>query len=314
MVRRSEILTAASAIVAWYAIVLAAASPLANGPVVDSWLYAHSTRDFIAGGRIRFAGYSQVMPFAQILYGASWARLFGAGDRSLALSVAFLGASGAIFFYLLMRRSGADHENSMLATAILAFNPCYLFLSFSFMTEIPFLTALLASLLAATRAIQTRSTAMHWLAAGLIVIAFLVRPFALAAIPGCALALVFDTMRRQTAPARAIRVLLPQLAPYLLSFGLCVLASLIVARLEPTPFLLARHFRDLRSAFGRSLFTVYLRGGILEPVLYLGLVLAPLAVPLGLGIRPKRGLALGIILFTIGAALILAPGDFFGLP
>lgn len=313
MIRRSEILTASGLIIAWYAIVLGAASPLSNGPVVDSWIYAHVTRDFITSGRIRFPGFSQAMPFVQVLFGALWAQLFGASDRSLLLSVTLLGATGAVFFYLLARRSGGNHENALLGTAIVVFNPCYLFLSFSFMTEVPFLTALLAGLLAASIAIQTRSAPLHWLAAALIVIAFLVRPFALAAIPGCALALVFDKAR-QSAPAAKKRSLLPGFAPYLLSLALCVLISFIVARLEPTPFLLASHFRNLASALGRLPLVVYLRGGILEPMLYLGLVLAPLAIPLGLRASLKWGFAVATILFVVAAVLVLLRTDFFGLP
>ena len=300
-------------IIAWYAIVLGAAYPLANGPVVDSWLYARVTRDFITSGRIRFPGFSQAMPFVQILYGALWAQLFGASDRSLVLSVTLLGATGAVFFYLLARRSGADHTNSLLATAILAFNPCYLFLSFSFMTEVPFLAALLAGLLAASTAIQTRSLPMHWLAAALIVIAFLVRPFALAAIPGCALASAFDEAR-QSAPTSKIRLLLPTLAPYLVGLALCVLSSLVVARLQPTPFRLASHLRDLTSNLGRPPLAVYLRGVILEPTLYLGLALAPLGIPLGLATCPRRGFAVATIVFTAAAALVFSHREFFGLP
>jgi hypothetical protein len=312
LIPRSEVVIAAGLIIVGYTIVLVAASPLANAPVVDSWIYARVVRDFINSGTIRFPGFSQVMPFAQVLYGAVWAKLFGLGDRSLDLSVASLGAAGAIFLYLLMRRSGADHSNSLLALALLVFNPCYLFLSFSFMTEIPFLAALLAALLAAATAIQTNKPALHWLAACLIVVAFFVRPFALAAIPACALALAIDGATRDTSP-RTIDSILRSVAPYLLSLLACSLTSLLITRLQATPFVLARHVHDLAHVFRPSLFMVYLRAGLLEPLFYLGLVLAPLAIPVALTLRPRRSLAISGLLFAIGA-LIISGRDSVGFP
>ena len=312
MIQRSEVLTAAGLIIIGYAIVLITASPLANAPVVDSWLYARVVRDFTNSGNIRFPGFSQAMPFAQILYGALWAKLFGMGDRSLDLSVASLGTAGAIFLYLLMRRSGADHYNSLFALALLVFNPCYLFLSFSFMTEIPFLTALLAALLAAATAIQTNKPVLHWLAAFLIVVAFFVRPFALAAIPACALALTIDDATRETG-LPPIGSILRSLAPYLLSLLACFLSSFLLTRLQATPFLLTRHVHNLLLVFTPPLFTVYLRAGLFEPLFYLGLVLAPLAIPVALTLRPGRSLAISGLLFAIGA-LIISRRDSLSFP
>src|SRR5229473_925286 len=105
-------------IAGWYAFALALLYPLADGPVVDSWLYGAAVRRFMASGEIRFAGFT--------------------------------------------------------------------FLSFSFMTEIPFLLLLMTAYLSFAKAEGPHREAWLWLAALLIVIDFLILPFAAMAIVGCA--------------------------------------------------------------------------------------------------------------------------------
>src|SRR5208282_3299073 len=94
-------------VLGWYLLVYLIVHPLADAPVVDSWVYAHAVEFFRHTGRIRFAGYSQATPALQVLYGAAWSRVFGGGAASLDLSVAVLGAIGGLLFYALARRCGA---------------------------------------------------------------------------------------------------------------------------------------------------------------------------------------------------------------
>ncbi|HEY6394604.1 MAG TPA: glycosyltransferase family 39 protein, partial [Candidatus Binataceae bacterium] len=174
-----------AAIVGWYLLAYAILHPLANAPVADSWLYGEAARFFRETGRIRFAGFTDAMPVAQVIYGAVWALFFGAGSISLEISEVALGAVAALVFFAMARRCGAQPSQALLATGMMVCNPCYLFLSFSFMTEIPFLAALIAVHWAFARAEGDRELPRLWLAAALSVIAFLVRPFAGAAILGC---------------------------------------------------------------------------------------------------------------------------------
>src|SRR5271168_1228305 len=83
---------ACAMVLGWYLLVYLIVRPLADAPVVDSWVYSHAVDIFTHTGSIRFAGYSQATPALQVLYGAGWSRLFGASPASLDLSVAILGA------------------------------------------------------------------------------------------------------------------------------------------------------------------------------------------------------------------------------
>ena len=162
-----------ASVIAWYAAVYLVIRPLTDAPVIDGWIYSHAVRLFAATGRLRFAGFTEAMPAAQVLYGAAWGGLFGAGEASLDLSVALLGAIGAILFYALLLRCGAGRAEAALATGLLVSNPCYLFLSFSFMTDVPFLVLTIAAMLAFAKA-EPPSRRL-WVCAALSVAAFMIR-------------------------------------------------------------------------------------------------------------------------------------------
>ena len=76
-------LSAVTAVVGWYVLALAVLLPLTDAPVVDSWLYGAAVRRFLRTGEIRFAGFTQAMAVAQVVYGAAWGRIFGANAVAL---------------------------------------------------------------------------------------------------------------------------------------------------------------------------------------------------------------------------------------
>src|SRR5277367_3112158 len=185
---------AAAVVVGWYLFALLILHPLTDAPVVDSWLYGSAVRRFLRTGEMRFAGFTQAMPIAQVYYGVAWAHLFGANSAALEMSVATLAVLCGLMFHALAIKCGAPRWQALAATGLLICNPCFMFLSFSFMTEIPFLTAVVAAHLAFAEAEGRREQLWLWLAAALTVIAFLIRPFAAMAIVGCAAAMfLYDT-------------------------------------------------------------------------------------------------------------------------
>lgn len=294
--------TAAALLVAgWYGLVYLMVRPLADAPVVDSWIYQHAVELLRRTGEIRFVGYTQAMPLGQVVYGALWSRLFGAGYASLDLSVAVLGAAGAVLFYALSRSCGAQRGSALLATGLLVANPCYLFLSFSFMTEVPFLALLMAGYWAFAAAGQRSETRRLWACAALTVLAFLVRPFALAAIAGyiCAVLIFGHAGEGEAGAGRARRLKLA--APFVAALALCAIAWIWATVLKPEPWMLQRSVGRLAYLF-RVPAATYIGAGVLGPMLYLGVVMSPLTLVRLPGRRWRQGLALGGAL--LGAALL----------
>ena len=287
---------AAGAVVGWYALALGVIYPLAAGPVADSWIYNESVRWFRATGEIRFPGFTEAMPVAQVIYGAGWGSIFGTSAISLDLANGFLAIVGAILLYSLAMRCGARWWQALAAMGLLICNPCYLFLSFSFMSEIGFLAALLGSELAFANGDGEKKNAYLWLSASLAVVAFAVRPFGGAAILGSMGAiLIYDATGSERSRASLIR-LASMLTPFAFALIGCALIWIWLTVLRPPPWKLTEYAGHLAYITDVPL-REYLRMGVLGPLLYLGIVLSPMALLYGASKNTGRVLALGSGLF-----------------
>lgn len=296
---------AIAVVAGWYLFAFALIHPLANAPVADSWIYAEAVRWFRHSGEIRFAGFTAAMPVAQVIYGAAWAALFGLGPASLDLSIALLGAAAALLMYALARRCGAREWQSLAAAGLLMCNPCYLFLSFSFMTEIPFLAALLGCHLAFANADRDNRTSWLWFSAIVAVVAFAVRPFAGAAIVGAIGAiLLYDAVRPERERAD-LRSMAAMLAPFVLALGACAAIWVWLTVLKPLPWDLAHHEHNFAYFFAVSP-AEYVRAGLIGPLLYLGIVLSPLALVRLEARDVDRVLAFGAGIFIASVVVIKA--------
>jgi Dolichyl-phosphate-mannose-protein mannosyltransferase len=306
---RKELALAAAAVAGWYALAWFVAHPLANAPVADSWIYSRAVRALLDTGGFHFVGFTQAMPVAQVIYGAGWAWLFGHGAVSLDLSVAILGALDGILFYVLARRCGASIEGSAIATALLIANPCYLLLSFSFMTEIPFLTPTIAACCAFAYADGEHETRWLCVAAALAVVAFMVRPFGVAALVGFAGAILLYDLQPTRLDRRWLRKAVPKLAPFAAGFTACAIGWVWFTMTNPEPWML--HYSEHRIEYILDVSpATYARAGVAGPLLYLGLVLSPVALMYGLSERRRRrALVLGAALMATAFALVWAdPG------
>ena len=297
---------AAAVVVGWYVFALAILHPLTDAPVVDSWLYGSAVRRFLRTGEMRFAGYSQAMPIAQVYYGVAWAHAFGGNSASLEVSVVVLAVICGLMFHALAIKCGAPRWQALAATGLLICNPCFTFLSFSFMTEVPFLTAMVAAHLAFAEAEGRREQLWLWLSAAMAVVGFMVRPFAAMAIAGCVGAMIFydpglrgpDRWER----ARSIN----KMIPFAAALAVCAAVWVWLTVLSPKPWQVQLNENHFRYIFMVPIAN-YLRAGVLGPALYLGTVLSPLALLQLAAPRWRRVVMGGAGIFA--AALILISMD-----
>lgn len=84
---------------------------------------------------------------------------------------------GVICFYLLLRQLEVPPRAALLGTAILGLNPLYLFLSYSFMTDVPFVALLLLASLLLVRGIQGHGEVWLWLGSIATALAYLTRQY-----------------------------------------------------------------------------------------------------------------------------------------
>ena len=150
--------------------------PRANVPVIDDWVYAWSVEHLLKTGRLQVLDFSAFYPIAQILWGALVARLAGFSFVTLRFSTVLLSALGCWAVYLTLRELGCRRNTGLLGALALAFDPVYFALSFSFMTEVPFVCASTLALYFYVRAVRRDQSRAVWFGCLCAVAAFLIRP------------------------------------------------------------------------------------------------------------------------------------------
>ncbi len=160
--------------------------PKGNFPLNDDWRYAYMVRSLWVDGRPALN--SQIAP--TMILQAYWGYLFVllAGYFSfsvLRVSTLVLAVVGLWFFYRLLRKE-APQQAEWKGMALLALNPVYFVLAFSFMTDVPFLTFCLISIWSYLRFLQTNNRAYRLLGALVALLAVWIRQ------PGLLLILAFE--------------------------------------------------------------------------------------------------------------------------
>jgi hypothetical protein len=156
----------------------------AEVPVVDDWTYAWSVEHFLHTGELRILEWSTVHPLAQILWGALFCWLLGFSFMVLRLSTLVLAWAGLLAFFLTLRELGSQRVLAGLGTLVLWCNPVFFVLSYSFMTDIPFVSVMNVAILFYVRWVKRGGIGDLSLGSGAALVAFLIRQ------PGVALALL----------------------------------------------------------------------------------------------------------------------------
>jgi hypothetical protein len=148
----------------------------ANVPVIDDWVYAWSVEHLLATGRLQVLEISAFYPVAQIVWGALFARVAGFSFVALRASTVILSALGCWTVYLTLRELGCRASTSLLGALALAFDPVYFALSFSFMTDVPFVSVSTMALYWYVRAVRRDDPKAVWAGCAFALAAFLIRP------------------------------------------------------------------------------------------------------------------------------------------
>ena len=148
------------------AVPLVALRPLQNAPFLDDWTYAWSVERLLRVGELRFLDWAGSQNVAQVLWGSLFCAPFGFSFTVLRLSTWVASVLALVGFYTLLRELGASRRDTLVGVALVYFYPVYFILSFSFMTDIPFVAMVIWFFAALIRAIK-RDSAL-FLAAALL--------------------------------------------------------------------------------------------------------------------------------------------------
>lgn len=160
---------------AWFGLVAVATGVWHNVPLIDDWTYAWTVERLLHAGTFEVLDWSSAYPLSQALWGAAWSALLGFSFATLRLSTLVLGVVGCGALYLLLRELGTSPRIALLGALSLAVNPVFVFLSSSFMTDVPFTTFTTIALLCYVRAANRGELRFVWWAGVWCLAAFLVR-------------------------------------------------------------------------------------------------------------------------------------------
>lgn len=279
-----------------WALAILLVAPWGNFPLNDDWTYARQVLTFLESGKIEHSNWA-AMPFVpQSLFGITLGKLFGFSFVVLRIGTLVLAAVNTFLLYRLLYLH-SPRGVAICLSLIFAFNPIYLYLSMTFMTEVYYLFLLLLMLSLMERYFRQPT---WWLLACIALVsvgAVLQRQTGIILPISFALVLL---LRSKLSPGERLGALIP---------ALCALGALTVygiwrAQTDADP----GHYSSFTDLFA-SLYDFRLsffleRGGML--LLYLGLFTAPILILLyrkpGL---PKRygWLALGIVAVLMAFAL-----------
>jgi len=161
-------------LVAGFLLVAAIISPARSYPVFDDWAYAQATKSLANGQFVHHEWIVATDVVPQAL-GALSVRLFGFSFTSLTLVGLGFGLLGVVAMYLLLKQVGVSPGASALGAATLALNPHYVFLSYSFMTDVPFVALVIVASLLLARGMQGYGEVWLWLGSAATVLAYLTR-------------------------------------------------------------------------------------------------------------------------------------------
>jgi hypothetical protein len=142
-----------------------AAYPFAEVGINDDFSYIRSAKTLAETGHVAYYGWSSAMLGAQLGLGALFIKLFGFSFTATRSAVLLLAACNAFLLQRASVRLGLSEANATFATLALVVSPLFLPLSFSFMTDITALFAIVLCLYCCLRTIQAENSreAIFWL-------------------------------------------------------------------------------------------------------------------------------------------------------
>ena len=194
------------------AMMLIYVDPFRETEVDDDWAYALTVRHLLDSGQYHLQDSATAnMPF-QAYWGGLFAHLGGYSHGNLRLSTLVLWAFGLWAFYFLCREHRLGRREAGLLALGLFSCPLIVKMSFSFMTDIPYLSCLIIALFLYTSAWRLQRYDLMVLASIAGSAAILTRQFGAVLIPTTMLVWSVSDGRRRKAALLATGIVLPLIA------------------------------------------------------------------------------------------------------
>jgi len=185
-------------------------NPVGEFPLNDDWSYTLSLQNWYHTRHYHLLGWTSMPLVSQLAWGLMFCKAFGFSFTVLRYSTVVLGLVGGIGAYFLAREFTGNKGIAFLAALILLLNPIYLNLSNTFMTDVPFTSFLILSLLFFVKGLRQDKMVYIIQAFFFVLVATFVRQLGLLAACAFSFALVMkEQFSRRSLIFSAIAVALP---------------------------------------------------------------------------------------------------------
>jgi 4-amino-4-deoxy-L-arabinose transferase-like glycosyltransferase len=299
-IARSDLVSLLSLCALWI-LMSALVNPIGDFPLNDDWRYALGVRSILDAGRFELPSPEAPNVFAQAYWGALFCLPSGFSFTALRFSTLTLGAAGICALYLLIWETSGDRRTALLGGLTLAVNPLYFGLAQTFMTDVPFVALVIATLWLFVRGFRREERVS--LLAGILIalITVLIRQFALLLLLAFGVAYV---MKRGT----TWMGFLVAIMPLAMGIGLHVFYQRWMVETGRTPFFELASFNLIPTPLGA--FVTYSLRYIIIALPYLGFFIAPFLASVALlGSHPdgrNRRLLICLLVVMLTSALLVA--------
>ncbi len=142
-----------SILVIW-AIGVCYVNPVGDFPLNDDWSYARPVKSFIEKGHLELTGWPAMTLIGHLVYGILLTKVFGFSFTVLRMGLLVMGLVGIVSTYSLLLSFKVPPFQSFLSALLIGFNPMYVCLSYSYMTDVSFYAFFTLSLLFYLKEVQ----------------------------------------------------------------------------------------------------------------------------------------------------------------
>ena len=147
-------------ILALAGVTLCLVPPTGDFPLNDDWVYGKMVQRLASDGALRIHPYAQAYALIQALWALPFVKIFGFSFSVLRISTIVLAVLSALGVALCGRGLGFSRRIALACAAVVFCNPLFLNLSYTFMSDVPFVCALVFSCLFYLKALRSGS-ALH---------------------------------------------------------------------------------------------------------------------------------------------------------
>jgi Dolichyl-phosphate-mannose-protein mannosyltransferase len=163
-----------------WAVMAVLINPIGDFPINDDWGYGLPVKWLVEEGRFQLTDWQSISLLAQVFWGSLFALVLGFSFTALRISTLTIAMVGLGSTHLLGRELGLTKPAAAVIAGLLLINPCFVFWSYSFMTDVPCLSLMILALYLLIRGLKRDDGLAYWAGWVAVVMAALIRQTALA--------------------------------------------------------------------------------------------------------------------------------------